>query len=278
MSKRKFPKMSFSRSTSVLELVHSDLMGPMEVQSPTGNRYVFTLIDDYSRYNTIYFLQTKDQAAAKIKEFVALAENQFDTRLKTFRSDGGGEFLCGELKQFFATKAIIHELTVPYNPQQNGIAERRNRYLTEMTRCHLIKSNLAKCYWAEAMNAANYTQNRLAMKSINNKSPFELWFGRKPNLNYFKVFGCRAYIQIAKELRRKLDPKCKEVLFVGYCEHSKGYRFLDIDSGKIVISRDAQFDEGEKVSSSPNDRAVNTVFFNLTSHDSNNHEDIVDDN
>lgn len=148
--------------------------------SPSGNRFVLTLIDDYSRYNTIYFLQQKSQAVSKIKEFVAMVENQFNRKLKIFRSDGGGEFTSNELKQFFKAKGIIHQFSVPYTPQQNGIAERRNRYLMEMTRCNLLESNLPNKFWAEAMNAANYMQNRLITRSIENKRyPFELWYGRK---------------------------------------------------------------------------------------------------
>lgn len=267
MSRKKFPNESFSTTMGVLELVHSDIMGPMEEMSPSGNRYVLTIIDDYSRYSTIYFLQQKSQAFSKIKEFIAMVENQFNKRLKTFRSDGGGEFSSNLLKQFFRAKGIIHQTSVPYTPQQNGIAERKNRYLMEMCRCNLLESNLPKKFWAEAMNAANYTQNRLITKSLKNKCPFELWYGRKPNLRNFKVFGCIAYIHIPKQLRKKLDAKSKQVRFVGYCETSKGYRFLDVEKAQIINNRDAVFEENDikKVTSEIRTTTEKAVTVNLTS-------------
>lgn len=266
MTRKKYPKKSSSQTYGVLELIHTDLMGPIEESTPSGNRFVLTMIDDYSRYNTIYLLKNKSETASKIKEFVAMMENKFDKRVKRIRSDRGGEYIAQDLQTFLRQKGIFHEFSAPYCPQQNGIAERRNRYLMEMARCMLIQSNLPKRFWGEAICTANYTQNRLIMKSIGDKSPFELWTGRKPNVSYFRVFGCKAFVFVPKQLRRKLDRKCKELQFVGYCEETKGYRFLDIKSNKVVISRDAEFEENSEMTTSKcTEHCNNEVYVSLTS-------------
>lgn len=243
MSRHKFPKESKHCTESKLDLIHSDLCGPMEVNTPSGNRYILTLIDDYSRFCFVYFLKHKSEAIDRIKEFVALVKNNFQKNMKRFRSDRGGEFISKSMKEFFSSEGIIHEKSVPGCPQQNGIAERKNRYLVEMARCLLFQSNLDKKYWAEAVNTANFIENRLGVKHNDNATPYERWYGKKPNLNYFRIFGSKAYVYSNDPKRKKLDRKCKQLVFIGYEEHSKGYRFIDLNTNAIVISRDAQFDE-----------------------------------
>lgn len=240
LTRAPFPKASESRSDEILDLVHCDLCGPMQNTTPGGNRYFLTLIDDHSRYCTIFFIASKDLAYDKIKEFIEQNENQLGKRLKILRTDRGGEFLNKKMQKFFKNKGIIHQLTAPYTPEQNGVAERKNRSLMEMARCMLYDANIHIKFWAEAVNNANYIQNRLSSVSVN-KTPFELWFGRPPNLSHIRIFGSAAYVHVEKQKRKKLDDVAVKCILVGYSEESKAFRLLNTDTNNIIISRNVKF-------------------------------------
>lgn len=240
MSRGSFPKKSTSRATAVGELVHTDLGGPMEVETPHGNRFFMTMVDDYSRYTVVYLLPKKSDAAERIREYCSLVKNQFGNYPKAIRSDGGGEYSSTSLKKFFADNGIVHEQTAPYSPQQNGVAERRNRYAVESVRCMLAESGLGKTYWGEAICTAIYLQNRLPSSSVDS-TPFELWHGKKPSYGHLRIFGSQAYVHVPKEKRRKLDMKSEKLVFVGYAEGRKAYRFVNLMTECITVSRDAKF-------------------------------------
>ncbi|UYV62499.1 SMG1 [Cordylochernes scorpioides] len=158
--------------------------------------------------------------------------------------------ICGPLptnslsvEDFLNQSGIKHQLTVPYSPAQNGVAERKNRSLMEMTRCMLFDSGLPQSLWAEAVTTANYLHNRIPSKATD-KTPFELWTNRKPSLKHLKRFGCKAFAYIPKIKRNKLDRKVIEGIFLGYDDRSKGYRILH-DTDNITISRSVKFIEKE---------------------------------
>lgn len=142
MIRESFPKVSDSKSSAVGDLVHTDLGGPMEEETPSGNRFYIVLVDDFSRYTVVHLLRRKSDAEEKIRDFCNLVKNQFGHYPKKIRSDGGGEFTGGSLRKYFTECGIVHEQTAPYSPQQNGVAERKNRYLVEMLRCMLSESRL----------------------------------------------------------------------------------------------------------------------------------------
>lgn len=240
LSKKPFPKHSLSTTKSILDLIHTDLCGPVTPTSVGNNVYIMTLIDDFSRFTRIYLLQRKSEAAEKIKSFVAEMVTQFGKKPKVIRSDRGGEYTGKALLEFYEKEGIIAQFTIPANPQQNGVAERKNRTLIEMTRCLLRDANLDKSLWGEAIHTANYLQNRLPTRSVS-KTPFEFWYGFKPDYSNLKVFGCKAWVHIPREKRKKLDSVAMNVLFVGYCYNQKGYRFYDEINKRIVTSRDARF-------------------------------------
>lgn len=263
LTRQVFPKKSETKSKGILDLVHCDLCGPMQNETPSGNKYFMTLIDDYSRYCTLYFLSSKDQAFEKIKEFIEMCENQYGKRLKVLRTDRGGEFVNKRMKNYFKRKGIVHQLTAPYTPEQNGVAERRNRSLVEMGRCMLFDADFELKYWAEAVNNANYIQNRMLSAAVD-VTPFELWSGKPPNLSHIRMFGCVAYAHINKQKRQKLDDVAEKYNLVGYCEHSKAYRLLDMKTNKIVISRDVKFLEQNEFSAGTEKKELvdeNVVYF-----------------
>lgn len=240
MTRKPFPKESHSKTQAPLDLVHMDVCGPMQTITPGNKRYVLPIIDDYSRYTKVYLMESKDQTSACIKDYIEMAKTQFSRKLKIIRSDRGGEFVNKHLQNYLRSKGIRMQLTAAYSPQQNGVAERKNRYFMEMSRCVVIDANLEKKYWGEAVNMANFLQNKLPTKA-KEKTPFELWYSRTPDVGDSKIFSSEAYIHIPKEQRRKLDQKAKKLIFVGYSEESKAFRLLDKGTNKITISRDVVF-------------------------------------
>ena len=240
MARLPFPQQSVRKSTQPLDLIHTDLCGPMSNASAGGRKYFLTLIDDYSRYLVLYLLRDKSQAKDCIKSYVRMVENKFGRKPWIIRSDRGGEFVNKELKQFYSDEGIEMQLTAGYSPEQNGVAERRNRYLQEMAMCMLLDAGLEKQYWGEAVAAAAYIQNRLPSRTVH-KTPFELWSGQKPDIGHLKVFGCEAFVHVPDAKRGKMDSKAKKLIFVGYDCGSKAYRFLNKQTNQITVSRDAKF-------------------------------------
>lgn len=234
-------QISRSRSKDVLELVHSDVCGPMEVDSFGGSRYILTFVDDYSKKVFAYFLSSKDQVTNAFNEFKAIVENQTNKRIKTIRTDNGREYINHKLQKILKDCGIKHQLTTPYAPEQNGTAERMNRTIQEKARCMLIDATLDKKYWAEATSTAVYLINRCPSKAINNRIPEEVWSGRPINLKHLRSFGCDAMLHIPKEKRRKWDEKSNKMIFVGYSEITKGYKLMDPIHHTVKIGRDVIF-------------------------------------
>lgn len=234
-------KQSTTKSSKLLELVHSDICGPMETSSLGGAKYFMTLIDDYSKKVFVYFLHNKSDALEKFKEFKSQVEKQLECNIKCLRSDNGLEYVNSNFSDFLKTAGIVHQTTIPYTPEQNGVAERMNRTLVEKAKCMLINANLPKQYWAESVHTAAYIINRTPTQSLKYKTPEEIWSGQKPKVGHLRIFGCEAMIHLPKEKRRKWDPKAQKAIFVGYCDHTKGYRFVLPGGRKIIKCRDAVF-------------------------------------
>lgn len=239
-------KASEAYTKEVLELVHSDLCGPIEINSLAGSRYMLTFLDDFSHKTFIYFQKTKDEAFENFKTFKKLVENQTGKTIKTLRTDNGGEYVSAAFECFLKDSGIIHQLTVPYTAEQNGKAERLNRTIVEKLRCMLIDSELPNSFWAEAANTAVYLINRSPTKCLNEKTPEEVWSGRKPKLEGLRIFGCKVHAHTPKECRKKLDSKTIPSIMVGYSTESKAYRLYNPSNKKIFVARDVIFFENEK--------------------------------
>ncbi|GMF22451.1 unnamed protein product [Phytophthora lilii] len=170
-------------------LVHTDVMGPMKKVSKGGARYVLTFVDDYSRYVVAYFLRSKSEVAAKLDPFKALYENQWGQRLKCLRSDNGTEFVNKKVAELCSKNGIMHQRTVPYSPQQNGVAERMNRTIMEKARSMLYYKGVSTEWWAEAVSTAIYLINRSTNTANPKVTPYELSFKEKPRMEPLRVFG-----------------------------------------------------------------------------------------
>ena len=141
MTKRPFNAKG-KRAQKLLELVHSDVCGPMSIQARGGYEYFITFTDDYSRFGYVYLMKRESKAFEKFKEFKAEVKNQLGKRIKAIRSDRGGKYLLGYFKDYLTKHEIISQLTTPRTPQQNGVAEKRNRTLLDMVRSMLSYSTL----------------------------------------------------------------------------------------------------------------------------------------
>ena len=157
----------------------------------------------------------------KFKEFKALIENLSDKRIKTYN---GGEYTSKWFEAFCKDVGIKRKLTTPYNPQQNSVAERKNRTIMEAVKTIIYDQDLPMHLWAEAARTAVYAQNRISHSALGFKTLEEMFTWKNPKVSHLKIFGCPVYIHIPKEKRTKLDPSEKKGIFVGYCEVYKAFR------------------------------------------------------
>lgn len=179
-SRKPFKKQKLQNSRKVLDLVHTDLCGPMPIPSLGGHKYFMTIIDDFSRKIFLYPLKNKSEAFEKFEDFFNLIENQMGKKVRAIRSDNGKEYINKHFRLFCEDKGIIQQKTVPYTPQQNGIAERFNRTIVERFRSMLIDANLSKVFWAGAAITAVYLLNILPRKK--GKSANEKFIGEKVDI------------------------------------------------------------------------------------------------
>ncbi|MCO5610007.1 hypothetical protein L7F22_064242 [Adiantum nelumboides] len=238
-----FSKQASTRASAPLALVHTDLCGPMSTSSLSGLCYMLVLVDDFSRYTWVSFLKLKSEAFGSIRDWKAMVEKEKDLKVKSIRSDRGGEFLSENFARWCKSEGIRRQLTTPYTPSQNGIVERKNRTIMEMARAMLAHASLPRSYWAEACNTAVYIQNRSPTHALQDMTPFQAYYGRKPTVSHFRVFGCSDFVHIPKEKRQKLDFKSRKLLFLGYSAESDAYRLYDPDTRTTTVSRDVVFDE-----------------------------------
>ncbi|MCO5584807.1 hypothetical protein L7F22_038739 [Adiantum nelumboides] len=234
------------RAKQPLELIHSDVWGPSQTTSLGGAHYFLTFVDDMSRKVWVYFLKNKSEVFFYFKQFKAMVEKECGRFIKTLRSDQGGEFKSKEFEELCWNQGIRRQYTCTYTPQQNGVAERKNRAIVEHARAMINEGNLPKLYWAEAVNTSIHLMNMSPTKALTRLTLKEAYTGIKPNVSTLKVFGCVAYMHFPDEKRRKLDVKSERCVFTGYDMYSKGYRLVNPDTNKIHISRDVIFDESDK--------------------------------
>ena len=257
-------KKGATRSTGLLELIHTDIGGPFP-SGIGGHKSFITFIDDYSRYMYLFLINEKSESLEMFKTFKAEVENQLDRKIKVVRSDRGGEYYgrhtdVGQAPGSFFDFCKDHGIIIQYNmsgtPQQNGVEERRNRTLMDMVRSMLANSNLTEFLWTEALKTAVHILNRVPSKSVP-KTPYEIWTGRKPSLRYLRVWGCPAEAKLYNPQSRKLYLKTISCFSIGYPERSKGYRFYcPSHSTRIVETRHAEFLENANNSGSGSFRRI----------------------
>jgi transposase InsO family protein len=200
-------------------------------------------VDDYSRLTWIFFLQEKSQTQETLKRFLRQTQNEFGLRIKKNRSDNGMEFKNSQIEGFFEEEGIKHELSSPYTPQQNGVVERKNRTLLDMARTMLDEYKTPDRFWAEAINIACYSINRLNLHWILKKTSYALLTGKNPNVSYFRVFRSKCFILIKRGRNSKFAPKAVEGFLLGYDSNTRAYRIFNKSTGLDEVSCDIVFDE-----------------------------------
>ncbi|GKB40730.1 putative ribonuclease H-like domain-containing protein [Tanacetum coccineum] len=226
-----------------LQMLHMDLFGPTFVKSLMKKMYYLVVTDDFSRFSWVFFLATKDETSEILKTFITGIENLIDLRVKVIRCDNGTEFKNKVMNQFCEMKSIKREFSVARNPKQNGVAERKNRTLIEAARTMLADSKLPTTFWAEAVNTACYVQNRVLVIKPHNKTPYELFLGRKPALSFMRPFGCPVTILNTIDHLGKFDGKADEGFFVGYSTNSKAFRVFNCRTRIVKENLHVQFSE-----------------------------------
>nr|GEV19038.1 putative ribonuclease H-like domain-containing protein [Tanacetum cinerariifolium] len=214
--------------------LHMDLFGPTFVKSMNKKSYCLVITDDYSRFTWVFFLATKDKTSPILKTFITGLENQLSLKVKVIQSDNGTEFKNNDLNQFCLMKGIKREFSVPRTPQQNGIAERKNRTLIEAARTMLADLLLPILFWAKAVNTACYVHNRVLVTKPHNKTPYELLHGRTPSIGFMRPFGCpNTNGDVAFDDKTKKEAKCKSPVESSTCYRNLSAEFEDFSDNSI---------------------------------------------
>jgi len=224
-------------TTAPLQLIHSDVAGPMRTSSLGGARYFVLFIDDFSRFTAVFTLKHKSEVTDRFLEYQAWAENLHERRIKALRSDNGGEYTSHRFTDILKETGITHEKTAPYSPEQNGVSERANRTLVGRAKAMMLDNGLAENLWGEAIRTAVYLKNRTPTSGIaQGKTPIELWTGNPvPDLSYLIPFGTPAFRHIPKQRRTKWESHGEDCIVIGY-EGTNQYRVLS--GHKIYATRD----------------------------------------
>jgi hypothetical protein len=177
---------------------------------------------------------------------------------------------------FCNENGIYKQLTVPYTPQQNGVAERKNRTIMNMVRSMLLEKRIPKSFWLEVLNWAVHMLNRSPTLAVKNRTPAEAWNDIKPSVAHFRVFGCISHVHVPGHIRVKLDAKSLKCVFLGVSENSKAYRLFYPISHKIIISRDVVFEEDQQWHWDDNQKPVTAADLAWEVNDKTSNEDESD--
>ena len=239
-------KLPFSYSSTTVshsfELVHCDVWGLCSVQSVSGYKCYVLFMDEFSIYSWLFPLKAKSEVFSIFVIFKTYVENLLGNKIKTFRTDSGGEFTSSAFTNFLLQHGISHQFSCPHTPEKNGCVERKHRHLTKTARTLLVRSKVPNKFWVETFSTTLYLINRLPI-SGSYKSPWEIFSHKPPDYSKLKVFSCSCYPCLKPYVTSKLDGKSKHCIFLAYSLQHKGYRCLDVLSNRIYISRHVLLNE-----------------------------------
>src|SRR5664279_591668 len=237
------PHKTIITTKRILELIHLDLFGPLSYDILGGKKYCLVIVDDYSRYTCVYFFKSKSETQQMVIDFITMVERQHNEKILAIRSDNGSEFKNYTVEGFLSDEGIKHQYSTPYTPQQNGVAERKNRTLMDAARTMIAEFASPYNFWAEAVSTACHSTNRLYLRKLLNKTSYEILTGKKPDISYFKVFGCKCFILKKCNRLPKFETRSYEGIFVGYATNAHAYRVYNKSTGQVEEAIDVRFDE-----------------------------------
>ncbi len=228
-----------TRAATKGELVHTDLASGGRIKQTLGGaRYVAAMTDDFTDFTVVYLLKKKSEFKKVLGDYLVMMKTQ-GTPVQRLRSDNGGEYAGAETIFLLGNFGVEWEPTTPYNPNQNGVAERCFRTLFERARAILADSKLPANQWGEAISTITYLKNRSPTTALKGITPYQAWYGKKPDLSNLHVFGSVAYHHVEGD-RRKLDDKSLRCRFLGYSEINQ---FRLWTGNKVIVSSYVLWDE-----------------------------------
>lgn len=218
---------------------HSDVCH-VGVTSWNKCKYFLTVKDEACGYRRVFFLKTKDEVSSVLKQFFVDAERETGRAAVSLRTDNGTEYVNEKVREVLKSMNIVHEFSPPNVKQCNGVAERENRTLCDSARSMLFNTDLSKTdrllLWPEAVGTAAHLRNRVPNRGLTKTTPYYEWYGKKPDVSHLRVFGAKAFVRIPDSMRRKMDPKARKGVFVGYDPLTdKVYRVFD--TVKKIVER-----------------------------------------
>lgn len=222
--------------------MHFDLYGLAPIESNHSFKYYINFLDDYSHFSWIFPLKTKGEVLSVFKQFKIMVEKLLDASIKTLHTDGGGEFMA--FGNFLKEQGITHLFSCPYTSEQNGRVERKHRHIVESRLSLLAKAKMPLSFWWDAFHTSTYNINRLPTFPLQNKSPFEALFNKKPDYNLLHPFGCAAFPCLTPYNNHKLQFHSQKCLFIGYSNSHKEYICL-ASSGRVYLSRHVIFNHND---------------------------------
>jgi len=221
------------------QILHMDTVGPISVPSLNKSRYFVLCKDEFSHYRLVEFVSSKTEIPIRVKMLITKSNLETNNKLLQLCTDNGSEFVNNELENYLAKLGVYHRKSAPYTPQQNGFVEREVRTVTEAARTILAKSKLPTKLWAESVNTVVYTLNRCINSVLNSITPFELWFGRKPDVGNLLTFG-QELVVLDPKTKTKWDSRGLKCIFVGYTDNYNTYRVYLPSIDRITISSDVK--------------------------------------
>ncbi|WVZ51648.1 hypothetical protein U9M48_002770, partial [Paspalum notatum var. saurae] len=215
------------------ELLHMDTVGPARVASVSGKWYVLVVVDDFSQFSWVFFMEFKDEAFGFVRGLVLRLRNESHKAMRAIRSDNGGEFRNSRFENFCRDLSLEHQFSSPYTLPQNGVVERKNRTLVEMARTMLDEHRTPRRFWAEAVNTACYIANRIFLRAFLGKTSYELRFRSSPTCFVLKKAG---HLD-------KFESRCLDGIFLGYASSSRAFRVWILEAKQVVETCEVSFDE-----------------------------------
>ncbi|RVW93875.1 Retrovirus-related Pol polyprotein from transposon TNT 1-94 [Vitis vinifera] len=243
-----YPQIPYKPST-VFSLVHSDVWGPSRIKNISGTRWFVTFVDDHTRVTWVFLMKEKSEVGHIFQTFNLMVQNQFNSKIQVLKSDNAKEYFTSSLSTYFQNHGIIHISSCVDTPQQNGVAERKNRHLLEVARCLMFSSNVSNYFWGEAILTATYLINRMPSRVLTFQSPRQLFLKQFPHTHAassdlpLKVFGCTAFVHVYPQNRSKFAPRANKCIFLGYSPTQKGYKCYSPTNKRFYTTMDVSFFE-----------------------------------